>query len=198
MISMILGAAVGGGRDVRHRLHLLRPAACRTSSPKASTTSPPPAVQQALAANLPRDRHLCRAGPRTLRRADGRCSARARSRPIHYNTAGFAGDGPGDARHGPRCSTSRPRLVIGLALLGIGGRVTDFGSRARVAVLIALAGVAFCHLSVPIYYHSGWPYFIYVFVADVADARRGGADPRLVPAPADAWRWSRPRRRRSV
>ncbi|MEA3013089.1 MAG: hypothetical protein QOD42_1634 [Sphingomonadales bacterium] len=57
-------------------------------------------------------------------------------------------------------------LLIGLALIGIDGRVTDFGSRARVAAIIGIAGSGFVHLGEPIYYHHDWPHFLYAFIAD--------------------------------
>ena len=57
-------------------------------------------------------------------------------------------------------------LAFGLALIGIDGRVRDFGSRARVAAIIGVAAAAFTHLGVPIYYPHGWGYYIYLFIAD--------------------------------
>jgi hypothetical protein len=57
-------------------------------------------------------------------------------------------------------------LLIGAALIGIDRRVPDFGSRARVAVIIAVAATTFNHLGEPIYWHHDWPHFIYLFIAD--------------------------------
>ena len=57
-------------------------------------------------------------------------------------------------------------MAIGLALMGIDGRVKDFGSRARTAVIIALAATAFAHLGVPLYYPQDWTYYVYLFLAD--------------------------------
>ena len=57
-------------------------------------------------------------------------------------------------------------LLIGLALIGIDGRVRDFGSRARVAAIIGIAGAAFVNLGEPLYYHHDWPHFLYAFIAD--------------------------------
>lgn len=85
---------------------------------------------------------------------------------VHYNAGGFvAGGDPATLGTGFLFNFA-VALLIGLALMGIDGRVRDFGSRARVAVILALAGAAFTHLSEPIYYHHDWAYFIYVFVAD--------------------------------
>jgi hypothetical protein len=83
---------------------------------------------------------------------------------VHYNSSGFVADptvfGVG------LIFNFAIALLIGLAMVGIDGRVTDFGSRARVAVLIALAGSGFVQLSEPIYWHHDWAYAIYAFVAD--------------------------------
>lgn len=122
------------------------------------------AVQQALAANLPETGTYMipdpeRSAAQTVMFGQGPMAT------IHYNTAGFPAMDPGQLGLG-LAFNFLVALVVGLALIGIDGRVTDLGSRARVALLIALAGVAFCHLSEPIYYHHDWPYFIYVFVAD--------------------------------
>lgn len=85
---------------------------------------------------------------------------------IHYNTNGFvAGGDPATLGKG-FAFNFLIALVMGLALTGVARRVTDFSSRANVAILLALAGVGFSHLSEPIYYHHDWAYFIYVFVAD--------------------------------
>ena len=51
-------------------------------------------------------------------------------------------------------------------MIGIDGRVKDFGSRARVAAIIALAAAAFAHLGVPLYYPHDWAWYIYLFLAD--------------------------------
>ena len=84
---------------------------------------------------------------------------------IHYNTQGFAAADPGPLVLGLVLNFI-VALLIGTALIGIDRRVPDFGSRARVAVLIALAASAFTHLGEPIYWHHDWPHFIYLFIAD--------------------------------
>jgi hypothetical protein len=84
---------------------------------------------------------------------------------IHYNTGGFAAVDPATLVTGLTFNFVIA-LVMGIALLGISGRVADFGSRARLAVPLGVAGVAYTHLSEPIFYHHDWPHFIYVFVAD--------------------------------
>jgi hypothetical protein len=122
------------------------------------------AVQRALAANLPHTGtyFVPSAGSspaQTVMYGQGPIAT------IHYNTAGFAAMDPGALGIGLAFNFFIA-LLIGIALIGIDGRVTDFGSRARVAVIIAVASAAFIHLGEPIYYHHDWPNFIYAFVAD--------------------------------
>jgi len=122
------------------------------------------AIQQTLAANLPRTGTFFvpspeKSPPQTVMYGQGPIAT------IHYNTAGFAAMDPATLGMGLAFNFAAA-LLIGLALIGIDGRVTDFGSRARVASIIGIAGVGFSHLSEPIYYHHDWPHFIYLFVAD--------------------------------
>ena len=84
---------------------------------------------------------------------------------IHYNTSGFPSADAG-SMVGGLVLNFIVALLIGTALIGIDRRVPDFGSRARVGVLIAVAATAFTHLGEPIYYHHDWPHFIYLFIAD--------------------------------
>lgn len=57
-------------------------------------------------------------------------------------------------------------VIIALALGAVGNRVTDFPSRARVAILFALAGTVWTELGQPIFNHYGWTYFVYLFLSD--------------------------------
>jgi hypothetical protein len=85
---------------------------------------------------------------------------------IHYNVNGqVAGMSAGTLLKGLIFNFAIA-LAFGLALIGIDGRVRDFGSRARVAAIIGMAGAAFTHLGVPLYYPHGWGYYVYLFVAD--------------------------------
>ena len=121
-------------------------------------------VQQALAANLPRT------GTYFVPSAEASAAqtvmfGRGPVATVHYNVGGFAAMDTATLGVGLLFNFAIA-LLMGLALLGIEGRVTDFGSRARVGAILAIAGVAFTHLSEPIYLHHGWTYFIYIFVAD--------------------------------
>jgi len=122
------------------------------------------AVQQTLAANLPRTGTYMvpsaeKSAAQTVMYGQGPIAT------VHYNTAGFPAMDPATLGMGLAFNFAAS-LLIGLALIGIDGRVTDFGSRARVAAIIGVVGVGFTHLSEPIYYHHDWPHFIYLFVAD--------------------------------
>lgn len=122
------------------------------------------AVQQTLAANLPRTGTYFipsaeSSAAQTVMYGQGPIAT------IHYNTGGFAAM---DAATlvGGLVFNFVVALLIGAALIGIDRRVADFGSRARVAAIVAVAATAFTHLGEPIYYHHDWPHFIYLFVAD--------------------------------
>ena len=122
------------------------------------------AVQQTLAANLPRTGTYFVPAPESSA-AQTVMYGRGPVATIHYNTGGFAAMDPGTLVVG-LVFNFIIALIMGLALLGIDSRVPDLGSRAKTASILAVAGVAFSHLSEPIYYRHDWPYFIYVFVAD--------------------------------
>ncbi len=150
--------------------------------------APAAAVQQALAANLPKT------GTYSIPSVDTQAQTNMFSQgpiaTVHYNTGGFAAMDTA-ALVGGLVFNFVVALLIGAALIGIDGRVPDFGSRARVAVLIAVAGAAFCHLGEPIYWHHDWPHHVYVFVADAAMLAAAGLIlawflPAARAAPADA------------
>ena len=121
------------------------------------------AVQQAMAANLPRTGTYSVPGLNT--EAQTNMFSQGPIATIHYNTGGFAATDAGSLVTGLVLNFI-VALLIGTALIGIDRRVPDFGSRARVAVLIAIAATAYVHLGEPIHWHHDWPHFIYVFIAD--------------------------------
>ena len=148
------------------------------------------AVRQTLSANLPATGTYLVPNPegsaaQTVMYGQGPIAT------IHYNTNGFAAADPGPLVLGLFLNFV-VALLIGTALIGIDRRVPDFGSRARVAVLIAVAASAFTHLGEPIYWHHDWPHFIYLFIADsLALAAAGVIVAWFLPrsdrhAPADA------------
>ena len=121
------------------------------------------AVQQALAANLPRTGTYTIPGNDTP--AQTNMFSQGPIATVHYNTHGFAAVDTQSLAMGLAFNFI-VALLIGAALFGIDKRVPDLGSRARVAVIIAVAAAAFTHLGEPIYWHHDWGHFIYLFVAD--------------------------------
>ena len=93
---------------------------------------------------------------------------------IHYNVNGqVAGMTAGLALKGLIFNFAIA-LAMGLGLIGIDGRVKDFGSRARVVAIIAVAAAAFAHLGIPLYYPQDWTYYVYLFLADGIALAVGG------------------------
>ena len=148
------------------------------------------AVQQALAANLPRTGTYSIPGTDT--QAQTNMFSQGPIATVHYNTHGFAATDSGSLVMGLVLNFI-VALLIGSALIGIDRRVTDLGSRARVAIIIAVAASAFVHLGEPIYWHHDWGHFIYLFVADALMLAAAGLvlawflpRARASAAPADA------------
>ena len=86
---------------------------------------------------------------------------------VHYNAGGFPATDPTSLLSGLVLNFI-VALLIGAALIGIDQRNSDFGSRARLVGIFAVAASAYMHLGEPVYYHHDWPHFIYLFVADAA------------------------------
>jgi hypothetical protein len=59
-------------------------------------------------------------------------------------------------------------LMIGFSLFAVAGRVTDFASRARLAIGLSAAATVMIVTSDPIWNHADWRYAIYALVADLA------------------------------
>ena len=129
------------------------------------------AVQNALAVNLQRTGTYSVPGTDTP--AQTNMYSRGPIATIHYNTGGFAADETAMLAQG-LVFNFIIAVLIGLALLGIDGRVGDFASRARTVAIVAVAATAFTHLGEPIYMHHDWPHFIYLFVADSLMLVAGG------------------------
>ena len=122
------------------------------------------AVQQSLAANLPGTGtyYVPEAGQsaaQTVMYGQGPIAT------VHYNVGGFAATDT-TSLVGGLVFNFLVALLIGAALIGIDQRVPDFKSRARVAVIIAVAATAYNRLGEPIYAHHDWAHFIYAFIAD--------------------------------
>lgn len=141
------------------------PLGLKTLATKSVDDAPALAIQQVLKTNLPRTGTYLipndtRSGGQTAMYGNGPIAT------VHYNSSGFvAALDPATIGKGFVFNFAIA-LLIGLALIGIDGRVTDFGSRARVAAIVGIAGSAFIHLAEPLYYHHDWPHFLYAFIAD--------------------------------
>ena len=147
------------------------------------------AVQQSMAANLPRTGTYAVPGVDTAEQTS--MFSQGPIATIHYNSGGFAAMDPG-ALVGGLVFYFVIALLLGLALIGIDRRVPDFPSRAKLVVIFAVAASAFMHLSEPIFYHHDWPHFLYLFVGDALMLSAAGLIiarwflPKGQSAPADA------------
>ena len=146
------------------------------------------AIQQSLASNLPRTGTYfvpsADTPEQTVMYGQGPIAT------VHYNVGGFAAMEPATLVKGLVLNFI-VALLIGAALIGIDRRVPDLGSRARVAVIIAVAASAFIHLGEPIYWHHDWGHFIYLFIADSVMLATAGFIvawflPKARAAPTDA------------
>ena len=107
------------------------------------------AVQQIARPNLTRrHRHLFRSRTPRHRRAGRSCTAQGPIATVHFNTGGFAAEDMAMLGSGLIVQLPDRRLLIGF---GLARRSTDgshdFGSRARVAVILAVASASALHSS---------------------------------------------------
>ena len=92
---------------------------------------------------------------------------------IHYNAQGQA---PGEAGMfvAGLALNFVTALLIGLGLIGIDGRVQDFGSRARLVAALAVGAAVFMHIGRPIYMHHDWANAVFSMFADGLALAVGG------------------------
>lgn len=121
-------------------------------------------IQQALRANIAETGTYMVPGERTPEQT--RMYGTGPVATIHYNVEGQVGGMSAGLALKGLIFNFAIALGFGLALIGIDGRVRDFGSRARVAAIVAVAAAAFTHLGVPLYQPHDWAYYIYLFLAD--------------------------------
>jgi len=126
--------------------------------------APAQAIQQTLKANLPRTGTYVIPDP-GVSPQQMQAYSEGGIATIHYNTGRYAAMSPGSLIAGLLLDFV-VALLIGAALIGIDRRVPDFGSRARVVVIVAVAASAYINLLGPIFYHHGYAHFIYRFIAD--------------------------------
>jgi hypothetical protein len=93
---------------------------------------------------------------------------------IHFNTGGFPVMS-GTSLIASLVLSIVTILLIGAALLAISGRVQDFGSRAKIVALFAVAETLYLTLGQPVFnYFLPWPYFVYLAISQVLGLVAGG------------------------
>lgn len=129
------------------------------------------AVQAALAANLPHTGRYIVPDPAsaggTVLYGKGPIAS------VDYNSAGFSVS-DGGALIGGFAQEYVVVLLIGLTMLAVAGRVTDFPSRARLVIGFAAAASVMITLSDPIFMHADWRFAIYNLFACMAMLCAGG------------------------
>lgn len=84
---------------------------------------------------------------------------------VHFNTSGFPVVDSASLGSGFLLALVTG-LLLAIALGTIATRVTDFFSRARIAILFALAITLYTEIGQPIFNHFGFGYWIYLFLSD--------------------------------
>jgi hypothetical protein len=86
---------------------------------------------------------------------------------IDYNSGGYSTSDPA-SMIGGFVHEIVVSLMIGLSLLAVAGRVTDFTSRFRLAIGLSAAASVLILFGEPIWRHADWRYAIYALVANMA------------------------------
>ena len=129
-------------------------------------------IQQTLRANIAETGTYSVPGDRTAEQT--RMYGTGPVAMIHYNVNGQVGGMTAGTAFRGLLFNFLIALAFALALVSIDGRVRDFGSRARVVAIIALAAAAFAHLGMPLYMPQDWAYYVYLFLADGLALAVGG------------------------
>ena len=122
------------------------------------------AVQLSLAQNLPHTGHYMVPNPMTQVGGNGFTKGPIAS--VDYNSAGFSTADPA-SMIGGFVQEIIVSLMIGLSLLAVADRVTDFASRAKLAVGLSAAATVMINLGDPIWNHADWRFAIYALIADL-------------------------------
>ena len=123
------------------------------------------AIQLSLAQNLPHTGHYMVPNPMTAVGGNGYTKGPIAS--VDYNSSGYSTAEPA-AMIGGFIQEVIVSLMIGLSLLAVAGRVTDFPSRAKLAIGLSAAATVMINLGDPIWMHADWRYAIYALIADLA------------------------------
>jgi glycerol uptake facilitator-like aquaporin len=123
------------------------------------------AVQLSLAQNLPHTgRYIV---PNPASQVGGNGYTKGPIASVDYNSSGFSTSDPA-TMIGGFIQEVIVSLMIGLSLLAVASRVTDFESRARLAIGLSAAAVMMIRIGDPIWMHADWRFAIYALIADLA------------------------------
>ena len=148
------------------------------------------AVQQAMAANLPRTgTYSIPSGDtpeQTVMYGQGPIAT------IHYNTSGFSIADP-TVMIGGFVHMLVVALLMAVGLFTLSRYVPRFGEQVRLMILGIVGAAAFMRLGEPIWFHHDWGNAIYLFIADTISLSVAGLiilkllprSPLATAAPAD-------------
>jgi hypothetical protein len=123
------------------------------------------AVQLSLAQNLPHTgRYIV---PNPASQVGGNGYTKGPIASVDYNSSGFSTSDPA-TMIGGFIQEVIVSLMIGLSLLAVASRVTDFESRAKLAIGVSAAAGMMIRIGDPIWMHTDWRFAIYALVADLA------------------------------
>lgn len=131
------------------------------------------AIQQALAEHIGADGPAAYVVPGIIGEAQQVQYINGPIAMVHYNPNGFA-LGDANAMLGGFIQLLVTALLLGAALYGLSGHVREFSERLKILILFALAASVFMHLGNPVWWHQGWVFHGYLFVADLVSFIVGG------------------------
>ncbi|WP_165323342.1 hypothetical protein [Rhizorhabdus phycosphaerae] len=123
------------------------------------------ALQQAMAETLTASGTGTYLIPATGTAAGDLLYARGPIATVHFNSGGFPVVDTGSLGTGLLLAIVTG-FVMALALGAVGARVSDFISRARIAIGFALAAALYIDIGQPVFNHYGYGYWIYMFFSD--------------------------------
>lgn len=123
------------------------------------------AVQLSLAQNMPHSgRYIV---PNPMTQVGGNGYTKGPIATVDYNSRGYSTADPASMITG-FVQEIIVSLMIGFSLFSVAGRVTDFRSRAKLAIGLTAAATVMIVTADPIWMHADWRYAIYALIADLA------------------------------
>lgn len=123
------------------------------------------AVQLSLAQNMPHSGRYIVPNPMTP--VGGNGYTKGPIATVDYNSKGYSTADPASMITG-FVQELIVSLMIGLSLFIVAGRVTDFRSRAKLAIGLTAAATVMIVTADPIWMHADWRYAIYALIANIA------------------------------